>query len=353
MVQTGGQRSQRGEKICVIETTKSIVDVSADGSGYLRPLARVGERVRTGRPLAALTATPDEDLSSVHAPDPDRAEPARRRWTRKAAIVAKRLGVDIEGLAAAQPDRVVSELDVRSAVRQTEGDFRDLVDDVHPANRTQRVVLLGGGAGGGVIVLDALSRIPGQRAVGILDNNPRTHGRTIMGTPVLGGSELAEQLWNDGACDGFVNAFIDPIEDRRRNFERLTEQAIPFINVIDPSAAILANVQLGQGNVIAGNCYIGPCSTIGDNNFLTSHASLDHHIRIGSHCTFGPRNTMSGGGRGGRRSKDRRRRVFRVLRCHRRPIHTCVRRMYNRRRTRGLDRQIDRLAHGPPQGMTL
>jgi acetyltransferase-like isoleucine patch superfamily enzyme len=39
---------------------------------------------------------------------------------------------------------------------------------------------------------------------------------------------------------------------------------------------------------------LGPCTKIGNNNFLSSCVNLEHHNRLGSYCTFGPSVSTSG-----------------------------------------------------------
>ena len=64
--------------------------------------------------------------------------------------------------------------------------------------------------------------------------------------------------------------------------------------MIDPSVDMRSSVTLGVGNVILGHAYIGPCSSIGDNNFISAHVSLEHGNVLTSHCAFGPAVYTSG-----------------------------------------------------------
>jgi acetyltransferase-like isoleucine patch superfamily enzyme len=42
------------------------------------------------------------------------------------------------------------------------------------------------------------------------------------------------------------------------------------------------------------NARLGAGAQLGDNNFLSAFVNLEHHNRLGSHCTFGPMVTTSG-----------------------------------------------------------
>lgn len=287
-----GEHVKAGETLCVIETTKSAVDIESETSGYLTCLIGEQQQVGIGQPIAAITDLQDEDVFALLG-KLEKPEASEKKWTKKAELVASRLGVDIHELAKEHPGKVISEADVVRAAQPTK-DVKDLLDDNYPAGRQERLILVGGGGGGGVIVLDALSRIQHQRVVGILDNNPLLHGKTLMGVPVLGPNSLAGELWAQGACDAMVNVVTAKLEERFEIFDRLTKQGIRFANVIDPSVSIRANVSMGQGNLIMGGGYLAVCVSLGDNNFFASHVCIEHHSRIGSHCTFGPRCTASG-----------------------------------------------------------
>lgn len=286
-----------GEAVCVVETSKAIVEVAAEADGYLTPLARAGERVAVGAALAALTEMPDEEVGP-EAPGASDGAVVARAFTRKAEIAARRLGVDLEQLAALlSGDARITEADVetvartgglRRAAEQTSG---DLVDDVYVQRRAERVLVIGAGRAA-VQVLDALSRRADQRAVAIVDDN-RPAGLTVMGVPIVGPVSAAATLAAQGAFDGAIAALGTPAE-RAQTQAALAAEGVRFINVIDPAAIISANVTLGSGNFLSAGARLGPCATLGDGNFVSAMCSLEHHNVIGSYCHFGPAVVTSG-----------------------------------------------------------
>lgn len=284
-----GQEIRHGDVICRVETTKAVFDVAAENDGYLAPLASPGDKVDVGSPIGAILDSAADRIEPLLAATAAEAEDARR-WTAKAAIVARRLGVDLEALAAAT-GRVVTESDVLDAA---EPEHADLLEGPSPAGRQERVLLIGGAAGAGAITLDAIAGTPTQRAVGILDANPVAHGRTVMGVPVLGPLDRIDELWAEGSFDGAIILFTQDVDERASVFEALRAKGIPFTNVIAPTAHLGAHVVLGTGNLIMGNVYLSTAVSLGDNNFLAAQTSIEHHSRIGSHCTFGPGTNLSG-----------------------------------------------------------
>ncbi|MFO1496843.1 MAG: biotin/lipoyl-containing protein [Verrucomicrobiota bacterium] len=290
----------RGSTIATLETSKATVDVRAQTAGVLYQLASTDSDVLIGRVVGLIHEQSDltpEQVQSFAAPTvASQATAGAGKWTKKAELLAISKGVNITDVPSS--GSIIREADVtaflkRAAAggRKTEsnlaqGPVLDTVFDAYPTSRVQRVLLLGGGRGA-VQVLDVLMRLPQYRPVGLLDDDESTHGKRVMGLPIVGSVASIEGLWAERKFDAAVISFSNARELRRSLFERLS-QRIPFVNVIDPSVTIHTNVAFGQGNVIMAGCRVGSCTVIGDNNFLSAHVNIEHHNRIGSHCTFGP-----------------------------------------------------------------
>ena len=299
-----GASVSKDEPICVVETTKSAVDVCADVDGILRPLAAAGEIYAVGHPIGFLAASADEPLPDLEMPastvSPGIVQPPEPKWTKKAQILANRLGVDLMALAGAHPGKVIGEEIVQTAAS------RGIEPVSAPASiaaffppsgtswGTQERVLILGGGGGAALVLDVITNSMTQQAVGILDNNPALAGTFLMGVPILGGFDLAIRLWQEKKFDALISTVVRDVADRAAIFERFTKLGIPFTNIIAPSASIRSEARLGKGNLVVHGCYIATGTTLGDNNFLAAGTYIEHHSTVGSHCTFGPRTSLSG-----------------------------------------------------------
>ncbi len=320
-----------GEVVAVAETTKSVFDIEAPRAGYLFPLVQSGSEAAVGAVIAAISpemASADaaqgwlaERQSSQQVPSPatgDRLKPA----TKKAELLAQRHGVDLaqvpssgdritegdvlayveggargEGRGEAQRTGAIREGAGAGKVTDTQRpqhptisqDSRDLVDDRYPTNRIQRLLVIGGG-NGAVQIIDALSRIPQQAALAIMDDNAAIHGKTVAGVPVIGAIDPARAagMLAGGEIHAAVISVSTSIPFRARVFAEWKAAGIPFANVIHPSAVVGMNVAMGEGNVVMAFCHFGACATVGDNNFLSAYCSIEHHCVLGSHCSFGP-----------------------------------------------------------------
>lgn len=312
-----GDRVSRGEIVAVAETTKSIFEIEAPQTGYLYPLAESGQEVAVGAIIAvigdaaAAMATVQAWLATLQSPPvgaspvPTVQEAAHKPATKKAELLAQRHQLDLAQVAASG-DRI-TEADVLAYLAGTRKEaqgpapvapatpspqpatVRDLVDDRYPTNRVQRLLIIGGG-NGAVQIIDALARIPQQRAVAILDDNATLHGSQVAGVPVLGAIDAgrAASMLAAGEIDAAVISVSTSIPFRERIFTTWRAQGVPFANVIHPSAVVGMHVAWGVGNVVMALCHFGACATVGDNNFLSAYCSIEHHCVLGSHCSFGP-----------------------------------------------------------------
>lgn len=292
-----GEYVRRGQPVCEVETTKAVAEVEAESDGYLVQIAAEDSTVKVGEPLAALTDMAGEDLAPILTPSQLPAQVSGRRWTRKAEILAARMHIDLEELARQHPELLIGEAELLSLSQKDRrpGKLEDQIE---------RVMILGSAKGGGAaLIVDALARVPGKRAVGILDRDPTLSAGTVLGIPVLGSTSEAVSLWRAGGYDSAVIAFNSKLAERAVLFEDLTSQGIRFTNVIDPTADVRLNVTMGVGNVILAYCHIGPFAALGDNNFLSTFTCVEHHCRLGNHCSFGPAVALSGRVRVGNKVK--------------------------------------------------
>jgi acetyltransferase-like isoleucine patch superfamily enzyme len=88
---------RRGQPVCVIETSKSAIEIESPADGTLVHLARAGDEVELGSALATVAGSAEE-AAQVASPR-RRAEPRRERGrvTRKAAQLAGESGLETEG----------------------------------------------------------------------------------------------------------------------------------------------------------------------------------------------------------------------------------------------------------------
>ena len=299
-----GEFVRKSEVICVLETTKSIVDLEAEGSGYLRILVVEGDSVEAGSAICAITEAIDSPLDVKNTVD--NVEPqlvTQRRFSKSAEAFAAQHGVSPADLPPQtgiirkeDVERYVESINSREGTvvpPTSDSHIQDLVYDLYPNSQTERVLLIGAGDGA-FLTMDILLRSKTQRPIGLVDSTTEAVGQTFMNFPILGTMDSISDLQNQEIFDSAIITFSGDLEARSRVFEQLSSEGVKFANVIDPSVQIHSNVQMGTGNLIMANTRIGPSARIGDNNFLSGFVNIEHHNILESHCTFGPSVMTSG-----------------------------------------------------------
>ena len=299
---TTSQEVNKGQILCMVETTKSIFEIESPSSGYFYPLRSVGEVVEVGVTIGVITdvQVPQEEVIRLleqeeQARIPEVVIPVtgEATLTLKAQLMAKQLGIDPAELP--RNGKKITEEDVRNYAETkntslpTSRQLMDTVRDRYPEGSIQRIVIIGGGDGA-VQVLDVLAKTPGQQAVAILDDNPELRGKKVNGVPVTGGIDIDRivDLYEQGEFDAAVISISTIIKLRAELFEKLKGRGIPFANVIHPSVVKGMNVKMGEGNIIMAFTHLGACASLGDNNFISAYCSIEHHNEMGNHCSFGP-----------------------------------------------------------------
>jgi sugar O-acyltransferase (sialic acid O-acetyltransferase NeuD family) len=288
---------REGEPVCTVETTKAVYEVESEAEGYLLPLAEPGQFVKVGEELAVLSSDPEDTVGAARewiaarAHEPRPSPQQELNYTRKALLVARRLNLDItaipHGPGKITEQDVLTYHDERREVRAHTG--ADLVDDLYPEARLEKLLLVGGGDGA-VQVLDALCGSRTQKATCIVDDDETLEGKELMGVPVVGkiDRDVAQRILRSGQADACVITISTIIDLRARIYEQWSRSGLPFANVVHPSVHVGSNMAMGTGNVILAFTHLGACARIGHNNFFSAYTNIEHHSTVGSHCSFGP-----------------------------------------------------------------
>ncbi len=154
------------------------------------------------------------------------------------------------------------------------------------------VIVLGAG-GHAKVVVDTLTAMCMEIA-GMVDPNPETHGRDVLGIPVLGGDEEMET--RPAAAFALANGVgsTGDAGPRRAVFDRFREQGYAFPPVIHPTAVIAAGVEIRPGTQIMAGAIIQPDCRIGENVIINTGAQVDHDGKIGDHVHVAPGAVLGG-----------------------------------------------------------
>jgi sugar O-acyltransferase (sialic acid O-acetyltransferase NeuD family) len=284
-----GAAVEADQIVCRVETTKAIIEVPAPGTGRLFHGFPAGGTVAFNRPIAYLAETAadaDEALRQARTAGQHAAPTVKA--TKKARQLAVQYGLSLDALGAS--GGLVTEKQVYAALGQSPAAIglssASAASPAVPAGAA-RVLVLGAGLGA-MQVIDILLNDPAQHPVGCLDDDPETQDQALFGVPVWGKLERLESAWREKRFDRAIVSISTNIALRKGLADRCRALEIPLANAIDPTVRLNRGVVLGRGNVLCSQVHVGVATLLGDNNFISSHTSIEHHNTWGSHNTVGP-----------------------------------------------------------------
>lgn len=280
-----GQQIKAGDPLAVFETTKSTLELTAEGGGYVLGLAFVqGDTVTAGQVLCYLGSTPDLPLP-VHAAEPDESDEmsAGLRITKPALALAHSLGVDLKRLPR---DTFITEAVVRG-FSPTPVIIQDLAIN-------DRSLIIYGGGGHGKSLVDLVRLLKEYQVVGIVDDG-LTAGSSVLGVQVLGGSEVLTEL-HDCGLRYAVNAVggIGNLAPRLKVFDNLTQAGFEFPTVVHPAAWVEASAQIGAGVQVFAHAYIGSAVQVGFGCIVNTGAIVSHDCVLEEMVNISPGAILAG-----------------------------------------------------------
>ncbi len=282
---------KKGESLCSIETSKTILEIDAESSGFLKQICKKEHLVGYNQIIGFITEKKNSKIDTSKLSHPKNS--IEKKFTKKAELIAKKNNLDINKIVKLKNEKVTQQ-DVINYINKKEDMKKDdLVYDVY-GKTPERVLILGGGKGAAVVISVIRSLGPKYCITGILDDDASIRGKKIMGYEILGRLNDTEYLWKEKKFDKLIISITTLISLRAKLFRKYNEIGIPFANIIDPTVSLHSNIAMGTGNIIMAFSRVGPCAVLGDNNFLSAYVNIEHHNVLGDNCTFGPGVYLSG-----------------------------------------------------------
>lgn len=173
----------------------------------------------------------------------------------------------------------------------------------------KKLVVIGGG-GHGESVIDSIRSTKEFDIIGILDEG-KCVGTIVSGIQVIGGDVLLPELFKRGVCYGAiaVGSMGNP-QPRIRIYETLKSVGFVTPNIIDKSAVLSHDVQMGEGNFIGKGVILGAGVILGTGCIINTGSMIEHgtiigdfahiapgailcgNVRVGEHTHIGPGSTV-------------------------------------------------------------
>jgi sugar O-acyltransferase (sialic acid O-acetyltransferase NeuD family) len=142
------------------------------------------------------------------------------------------------------------------------------------------------GSGGHAKVVIATAQAAGRPVRAIVDDDPATHGRRVLGVEVVGASGLV--LGDPGAL------VVLAIGSNRARQRLAAAARCRFATIVHPAAIVHASVLVAPGSVVFAGAVIQPETVIGAHAIVNTSASIDHDCAIGDFVHVAPGVRLAG-----------------------------------------------------------
>lgn len=158
---------------------------------------------------------------------------------------------------------------------------------------TSPLLVIGSG-GHAKVVIAALKRA-GCLPLGIVDSDPGRYGALVLDVPVLGGDDIAVELGTERVR--LVNGvgMAGPSSSRATIFMRFSALGFRFATVVDRTALVSEEVEMGNGAQIMAGAILQPGVQLAENVIVNTGARVDHDTVLGAHVHVAPGATVTGG----------------------------------------------------------
>ena len=163
-------------------------------------------------------------------------------------------------------------------------------------DRGTAIQAVGLGAGGHAKVVLDLLLAQGARIIGLLDSEPRRHGTTVLGVPVLGGDECLGLARERGANAFFVGVgATGSTALRERLFAAGLAAGLAPMDSIHPRAVLSGSARWGAGLTAMAGAVVNAGAELGANVVVNTGAVVEHDCAVADHVFIAPGALLLGG----------------------------------------------------------
>jgi len=153
------------------------------------------------------------------------------------------------------------------------------------------MILIYGASGHGKVIVDIVEKEGKYKIAGLIDDNPKLHGKDFCGYSVIGGFDA---LTKDVSHSHKLILALGDNNARKELWERVKPLGYELACAVHPSVQIGKNVLIAPGTVVMANVAINSGSRIGENVIVNTGATVDHDCLIGGYVHISPGVHLSG-----------------------------------------------------------
>lgn len=266
MAVSNGERVTLGQQLCVLETSKTALEIEAEHDGFVFFLREKGEELRVGETLCVFSSSPDVELEDFKPKNKD-----SRPISDSAKGLMESLQITAEELPAARliTQKLIEEYHLASS-NQTMG-----------FDLSERSLVLYCAGAHAEVVYDAVTSNGAFDVVGFVDYSGQIDAKEIFGLPIFSRFMLPK-LIEKGMPHFHVNtnsiALTIDVADQIKSGGGNLANIFHSTSVVSPSAVLEENIFCGA------NAIVGPGAKVGAFTKILNGASVAHHATIGKHC---------------------------------------------------------------------
>lgn len=130
------------------------------------------------------------------------------------------------------------------------------------------------------------------------DNDLEYRGYRVLGTDDNLPALYASGIRNACVCVGYLGkGYV-----RERLYERLKEIGFALPAIVDPTAAIASDAQIGEGTFVGKNAVVNSNASVGKMVILNTASVIEHDCAVGDFCHVAVAAVVCGGSSVGRRA---------------------------------------------------
>lgn len=165
----------------------------------------------------------------------------------------------------------------------------------------ESIILIGGG-GHARSIIDSIVQQGKWKIEGIVDEQSKV-GQVVMNIPIIGADDCLGKIYNQGVRNAFIAiGSIGNVELRKKIYRQITQIGFKCPNIIDRTAILADNIELGSGNFIGKGAIINAGSRIGNQTIINSGSIIEHDCIVEDFVHIAPGTTICGGVNIGRES---------------------------------------------------
>ena len=128
-----------------------------------------------------------------------------------------------------------------------------------------------------------------DEVIGLVEENSKRVGESIMNRPVLDASVLDVMESGDVMLMNGMGA-----TSRKRWIEELEDSGFRFDRLVHPSVRIRDSVEIGQGSLVSQGVSMTVDIQIGKHSIINLNSTVGHDSRIGDYVTVSPGSNIAG-----------------------------------------------------------